>query len=157
MRKVIALALAALAVSGAVSSSALAGKKKPVVQHVEGTILVPQGGNAAATCVYRAQRALYIAMGEQVNGVFGYTFAVDPRTVSKNFTLEGSDGAGLDISFYGEIGTDPTADAPANYAYENPGVGGEKGTIPVGFPYAFVCLTEGANANFMYMAGTGIK
>lgn len=157
MRKLIALALAAISVTGAVSGSAVAGKKKPVVQHVEGTILVPQGGNAAATCVYRTQRVLYIAMGEQVNGVFGYTFAVDPRTVNKNFVLEGPDGAGLDISFYGELGTDPTADAPANYAYENPGVGGEKGTVPAGYPNAFVCLTDGANADFMYMAGTGIK
>jgi hypothetical protein len=156
MRKGIALGLSILALTGAVSSSAIAGKKKPVVQHVEGTILVPQGGNAAATCVYRAQRALYIAMGEQANGVFGYTFPVDPRTVNKPFVLEGSDGAGLDISFYGELGTDPAADAPANYAYENPGVGGEKGVVPVGFPNAFVCLTDGANANFMYMAGSGI-
>lgn len=155
MRKLIALVTASLMVAGMVSGSAVAGKKKkkPVVQHVEGTILVPQGGNAAATCVYRVQRALYIAMGEQINGVVGHTFPVDPKTVGQEFVLEASAGAGLDISFYGELGTDPTADAPANYAYENPGPGGEEGTIPDGYPNAFVCLTEGANASFTYMTG----
>lgn len=155
MRKLFAIVLASLMVVGMVSGSAVAGKKKkkPVVQHVEGTILVPQGGNAAATCVYRAQRVLYIAMGEQINGVFGHTFPVDPRTVGQEFVLEASDGAGLDISFYGELGTDPTADAPANYPYETPGPGGEEGTVPAGFPNAFVCLTEGANVSFMYMTG----
>lgn len=156
MRKLLAILIAALMVAGMVSGSAVAGKKKKkkqVVQHVEGTILVPQGGNAAATCVYRVQRALYIAAGEQANGVFGHTFPVDPHTVGQKFVLEGSAGSGLDISFYGELGTDPTADAPANYPYENPGPGGEKGTVPAGYPNAFVCLTEGANASFMYMTG----
>jgi hypothetical protein len=156
MRKLIALSLAVLALAGAVSGSAIAAKKKkPVVQHVEGTVLIPQGGNAAATCVYRAQRALYIAMGEQVNGIFGYTFKVDPKTVGQPFTLEASAGAGFDISFYGELGSDPTADAPANIAYETPGPGGEKGSIPPGLPNGMVCLSEGANASFTYMTGGG--
>lgn len=156
MRRLIALVGVAAFIAGALSVPAVAGKKA-VRQTVEGSILVPQGGNAAATCVYRAQRVLYIAMGEQVNGVFGYTFTVDPGTVNKKFTLEGSAGAGLDISFYGELGTDPTADAPGNYAYENPGVGGESGLVPAGFPNAFVCLTEGPNSTFTYTAGKGVK
>lgn len=159
MRKALLLSLAALVVIGALGGSAVAAKKKkkPVVQHVEATIALPQGGNAAATCVYRAQRALYIALGEQINGIFGYTFTVDPKTVGKPFTLEVDGGAGVDISFYGELGSDPAADAPANMAYETTGPGGEKGTVPPGYPNAFVCLTEGANATFMYMAGTGVK
>lgn len=155
MRKSIALALAALAVAGAFSGSAVAGKKKKPAahQHVEGSILVPQGGNAAATCVYRAHRALYIAMGEPVNGIFGYTFKVDPKTEGLPFKLDVAGGAGVDISFYGDLGTDPTADAPANVAFETPGPGGESGTVPPGYPNGMVCLTEGANAAFTYMAG----
>jgi hypothetical protein len=153
MRKLIALAVVAAIATGAFSSSAFAGKnKKPAAhQHVEGGILIPQGGNAAATCVYRVHRALLIAMGE--NGIFGYTFRVDQKTAGLPFKLEVADGAGVDISFYGELGTDPTADAPANIAYETVGPGGEEGIVPPGLPNAMVCLTEGANATFTYMAG----
>ena len=156
MRKLIALAIVAAISTGAFSGSAIAGKKKkPAVhQHVEGSILIPQGGNAAATCVYRAHRALYIAMGEQANGIFGYTFKVDPKTEGLPFKIEPADAsAGIDISFYGDLGTDPTADAPANMAYENVGPGGESGIVPPGLPNGMVCLTDGANASFTYTAG----
>lgn len=155
MKKLIALATTALIVAAPVQS-ALAGKAKPTVQHVEGTIAVPQGGNAAATCVYRAQRTLFSLNG--TNGVFGHTFEVDPKTVGKPFTLEAGAGTGMDISFYADLGdvTDPTT-APANVAYEVPGPGGEKGTVPAGYPIAFVCMTEGTNGSFMYMAGKGVK
>lgn len=151
MKKLIALATTALIVAVPVQS-ALAGKKAPVHQMVEGTIAVPQGGNAAATCVYRTQRTLFSLTGQ--NEVFGYTFDVDPKTVGKPFTLEAGAGTGMDISFYADMGdvTDPST-APANVAYENPGPGGETGTVPAGYPIAFVCMTEGANGTFSYMAG----
>jgi hypothetical protein len=153
MKKLIAVSLAAL-MFGALVPAASAGKKKPKSkpQVVEGSILVPQGGNAAATCVYRAQRTLMIGGGP--NGILGHTFDVDPKTAGKPFTLEASDGAGLDISFYADLGdpTDPTT-APANMPYETAGPGGEKGTVPAGFPIAFVCMTEGVNATFKYTAG----
>ncbi|MDQ4024212.1 MAG: hypothetical protein M3217_01810 [Actinomycetota bacterium] len=154
MKKLIALATTALIVAAPVQS-ALAGKGG-AHQHVEGTIAVPQGGNAAATCVYRTQRTLFALSGR--NGVFGYTFDVDPKTVGKRFKLEASSGTGMDISFYADMGnvTDPTT-APANLAYENPGPGGESGTVPAGFPIAFVCMTEGVNGSFSYMAGKGVK
>lgn len=150
MRKVIASSLAIMVLGGALVAPASAGKKKkPKPQVVEGSILVPQGGNAAATCVYRTQRTLLSAGGP--NGIVGYTFDVDPKTAGRPFKLEVSDGAGADISFYMEMGdpTDPTT-APANQPYETAGPGGEKGTVPEGFPLAFVCLTEGANATFKY-------
>jgi hypothetical protein len=64
----------------------------------------------------------------------------------------------MDISFYADMGdaTDP-ATAPANYPYENPGPGGESGTVPAGYPIAFVCMTEGQNGTFSYAAGKGVK
>lgn len=155
MRKLVATATIALLLAAPVQS-AFAGKKKASHQHVEGTITLPQGGNAAATCVYRTQRALLQAGGP--NGVVGYTFDVDPGTVGKKFKLEAGSGIGLDISFYADMGdaTDPST-APANYPYENPGPGGESGTVPAGFPIAFVCMTEGTNGSFSYMAGKGVK
>ncbi len=118
--------------------------------------MLPQGGSAAATCVYRLQRALFSSGGP--NGVLGYTFEVDPRTEGKPFKLEGGSGVGLDITFYAELGNpaDPTT-APANVSYEEPGPGGEAGTVPPGYPFAFVCMTEGMNGSFSYTAGKGVK
>ena len=159
MRKLIALSVAALLVAGLFTGVATAGKKKKAKahQHVEETILFPQGGNAAAPCVYRAQRALMIAVGEAANGVFGYTFQVDPKTAGLPFKIDVSGPTGIegvDISFYGDLGSDPAADAPANVGFETPGPGGEEGTVPPGYPNGMVCLTEGANVTFTYTAGS---
>lgn len=155
MKKLVAAATVALLIAAPVQT-AFAGKKKAVHQHVEGTIAIPQGGNAAAPCVYRTQRTLLTAGAP--NGLVGYTFDVDPGTVGKRFQLEAGSGIGMDITFYSEMGdpTDP-ATAPANYAYETPGPGGESGTVPEGYPLAFVCMTEGQNGSFSYAAGKGVK
>ena len=155
MKKLVAAATTAILLAAPVQS-AFAGKKAAAHQHVEGTITVPQGGNAAAACVYRTQRLMLQTFG--ANGVVGYTFDVDPGTVGKKFKLEAGSGVGMDISFYAEVGdpTNPSA-APANYAYETPGPGGESGTVPAGFPVAMVCMTEGANGSFSYAAGKGVK
>lgn len=160
MRKLLALALAALAVAGAVSGSAVAAKKKPkpVVQHVEGSIVLPQPGGIA-NCNYRPQRSALGASNETFpNGVLGFTFHVDPKTAGQPFTLEVEGGQGdvdLDIVFYTDYGdpSDPTT-APGNTGYETIGPGGEKGIVPAGFPLAFVCMAIGGNASFMYMTGT---
>ena len=151
MKKLLALSVAALLLAGG-AVPAVAGKKKAKPQVVEGSILIPQGGGPAGPCVYRTQRTLAIAGGP--NGIAGYTFDVDPKTVGKPFKLEVADGAGMDISFYSELGdpTDPTT-APANMGFETAGPGGEKGTVPPGMPIGFVCMTEGTNATFTYTAG----
>lgn len=150
MRKTIAVLVAVMLVGGALIAPASAGKKKkkPKPQVVEGSILVPQGGGPAAPCVYRSQRTLLSAGGP--NGVIGYTFEVDKKTVGRPFTLEVSDGAGMDIQFYAELGDPTSSSAPANTGYETAGPGGEEGTVPPGFPIALVCMTEGANATFKY-------
>ena len=155
MKKLIVLALAVLIALPAFAGSATAAKKKSKPVTVEGSVLLPQPGAAVGACIYRTQRAwMSLSGGAAPNGIFGYTFDVDPKTVGKKFTLEVSDGAGMDIVFYSEMGdaTDPTV-APANTGYETPGPGGEKGTVPPGYPIAFVCMTEGADASFTYTAG----
>ena len=157
MKKLIALLIVGLLVVPAAAGTASAGKKKPKVKPVvvEGSVALPQPYAADGTCIYRTQRAwMGLSGGAAPNGVFGYTFEVDPKTAGKKFTLDVSDGAGMDIVFYSEFGdpSDPTV-APANTGYETPGPGGEKGTVPPGFPIAFVCMTEGANATFTYTAG----
>lgn len=160
MRKLIAVAMASLMVAGMVSGSAVAGKKKkkPVVQHVEGTILLPQPAGPLANCNFRPQRSAMGASGEAFpNGVLGFTFEVDPKTAGQPFKLEVDGGQGdvdLDIVFYSGYGdpADPTT-APANTGYENAGPGGEEGTIPPGYPLAFVCMAIGGDASFTYMTG----
>lgn len=151
MKKLIALSLTAFLAFPVFAGNATAAKKPK--QAVEGTILLNQGGAAAGPCVYRTQRTLWAVAG-QPNGIFGWTFEVDPKTAGKKFVLEVSDGAGMDIQFYADLGdvTDPTT-APANMGYETPGPGGEDGIVPKGFPYAFVCLNEGVDASFTYTAG----
>lgn len=149
MTKAVATLLALMLVAGALIAPAAAGKKKkPKPQVVEGSILVPQGGGPAGPCVYRSQRTLMSAGGP--NEIIGYTFEVDPKTAGRPFTLEVSDGAGMDIQFYAELGDPTSTSAPANMGYETAGPGGEEGTVPPGFPIAMVCMTEGANATFRY-------
>ena len=155
MKKLIALGLLAVVALPVFAGSATAAKKKSKPVVVEGSVLLPQPGAAVGPCIYRTQRAwMGLSGGAAPNGVFGYTFDVDPKTEGKKFKLEVSDGAGMDIVFYSDMGdpTDPTV-APANTGYETPGPGGEKGTVPPGYPIAFVCMTEGADASFKYTAG----
>lgn len=167
MKKLLIITLiAALALAPAAQAAKKKKKKaKPVHQHVEGTIALPQPYAADGTCVYRVQRAAAFIADKAViagiradQGFVGYTIEVDPKTAGKPFKLEASDGSGMDISFYSELGdpSDPTT-APANMPYETAGPGGEEGTVPDGFPIAFVCMTEGSNASFEYMAGDGVK
>ena len=160
MRKIIALSVAALLVAGLFAGVATAGKtkKKPVVQHVEGSIVLPQPGAALANCNFRPQRSVMGASDSSFpNGVFGYTFEVDPKTVGQPFELEVTGGQGdvdLDILFYTDFGDplDPTT-APAYTGSETIGPGGEAGIIPPGYPLAFVCMAIGGNATFTYMTG----
>lgn len=150
------IAVMCLAVFG--GSASAAKKKKVTRQDVEGSIVIPQGGNGAATCVYRVHRTFMLLGATQMNGVFGYTFEVDPGTIGQKFKLEAGAGVGMDITFYMNLGdlNDP-AGAPANMPYEETGAGGESGTVPDGFPYAMVCMTDGANGSFTYSAGKGVK
>lgn len=160
MRKLIALAVVAAMATGAFSGSAIAGKKKKklVVQHVEGTIAIPQPGGALGNCNYRPQRSIMGASNEAApNGVLGYTFHVDPKTAGQPFKLEVAGGTGdvdLDIVFYTDYGdpADPQT-APGNLGYETVGPGGEEGTIPAGYPLAFVCMAFGGNSSFTYITG----
>lgn len=151
MNKRIVAAFVACALSASVVPFAAAAKKPKQV--VDGSIVVPQTGGPAGACVYRTQRSIMATSG-QPNGVVGYTFDVDPATVGKKFKLTVAGGAGMDISFYTDLGdpADPTS-APANVPFETAGPGGEKGVVPEGFPIAFVCMTDGANATFTYKAG----
>src|SRR5688572_19855623 len=125
MRKLIALATAALMVAGMVSGSAIAAKKKkPVTQHVEGTILLPQPGGVA-NCNFRPQRSAMGASNEAFpNGVTGFTFHVDPKTAGQPFKLEVEGGTGdvdLDIVFYTDYGDPSSTSAPANLGFETVG------------------------------------
>ncbi len=165
MKKVIALGLAALVAGSLVPASATAGKPKQ--QKVEGKIamMAPYAGSGLATCYAGLHRRIAILSQEQVNGVVGYHFDVEPATIGKPFVLEvtgGQGGVDLDITFYTEFGTpeqatDPSY-APPNYSFEERAAGGESGIIPKGdWTKAIVCMHTGAGASFTYTAGKGVK
>ena len=105
---------------------------------------------------------------ENNNGLVGWHFDVDPKTVGKKFTLDVA-GQGsyvdVDILFYQKFGTpedvvgDPQgAGAPASMGYQTRAAGGEKGKVPPGMPKAIICmygggLGAGVLGNFTYTAG----
>ena len=94
-------------------------------------------------------------------GVDGWHFDVDQKTLGKNFVLTADGGEGtpdLDITFYTEFGTpeqiaDPNY-APPSQAYETREAGGETGTVPAGMKLAIVCMLDGANVPFTYKTTT---
>ncbi|MFN2587908.1 MAG: hypothetical protein ABR613_07310 [Actinomycetota bacterium] len=152
----------ALSLLGGASSAA------PKQQKVDGSIrmMAPYAGSTFATCYSGLHRRIMILSSEnqQINGVVGYSFDLEPATNKKPFVLEVTGGQGdvdLDITFYTEFGTpeqatDP-AYAPANYSYETRGAGGESGMVPDGMKKAIVCMHTGMNATFTYTAGKGVK
>jgi hypothetical protein len=93
-------------------------------------------------------------------GVDGWHFDVDPKTIGAKFVLTADGGEGtpdLDITFYTDFGTveqqADTAYAPPNQPYDTRGPGGETGTVPKDMKKAIVCMLDGANVPFTYKTG----
>lgn len=169
MKKILSLAVVALVALSLLGGAAVAKKKMGKMQMVDGTVAMmlpfPQD---TSTCYAGIHRRLAIVSGEQVNGDVGYHFDVDPATAGKPFDLAVTGGQGdvnLDITFYMKFGTtddvtgDPVnAGSPVTVDYATNAPGGEHGTVPTGgFTKAIVCMTQGADASFHYMAGAGVK
>lgn len=164
MKKQIGVTAAALLALSLVTGPTSAAPKQ---QKVEGDIamMAPFYGDTFATCYSGLHRRLSVLTQEQVNGVVGYSFDVDPATIGKPFVLDVTGGQGdvdFDITFYTEFGSveqaTDTAYAPANYSFEERGPGGESGVIPKGVEWtkAIVCMHTGAGASFSYTAGKGV-
>ena len=171
MKKIATIAMGALLAGSLVPGSATAAKAKQ--QQVSGTIALPAPFTDDTGCFAGLQRRVAILTQEQVNGVVGYHFDVDPATIGKPFVLEVTGGQGdvdLDITFYYEFGTvddvtgDPTnAGSPVSASFGTREPGGESGVIPKGdYTKAIVCVYggqqgAGAAATFDYTAGKGVK
>ena len=171
MKKVVTLGLAALLAGSLLPASATAGKPKQ--QQVSGSVALPAPYTDDTGCFAGLHRRMAIVTQEQVNGVVGYHFDVDPATIGKPFVLEVTGGQGavdMDILFYYEFGTiddvvnDPQgAGAPVSYGFQTREAGGESGVIPKGdYTKAIVCVYGGAQgagaaATFDYTAGKGVK
>ena len=160
MKRLIATGLAALI--AVVPASAFAGKKA-VRQEMQGDVILPAPIPVPGEdgCFTGATRRTALASGGAINGVVGYHFDVDPRTVGKPFQLHvvgGGDDVDLDIDFYDGFGSmdDPTTD-PALVAFETREPGGEKGIVPAGYGKIIICMHAGSQASFHYMAGKGVK
>jgi hypothetical protein len=97
-------------------------------------------------------------------GVDGYHFDVDPKTIGSKFVLTADGGEGtpdLDITFYTEFGTvEQQADtqyAPPNQGFDTRAPGGETGTVPPEMKKAIVCMLDGANVPFTYKTGAPVS
>jgi hypothetical protein len=163
MKKILALTTTALVALSLFGGAAEAKKSK--MQMVDGGVamMLPFPADTSS-CYAGVHRRAAIVAGDQANGAVGYHFDIDPATAGKPFKLDVTGGQGdvnLDITFYMAFGTtddvtgDPVnAGSPATVEFATNAPGGEKGTVPTGgFTKAIVCMTQGADATFHYMAG----
>lgn len=168
MKKLVALALAAIVVLPTGAAAQKGGKK----QEVKGTIALPAPYQDNSGCFAGLHRRLAILTQEQANGDLGYHFDVDPGTGGKPFVLQTEGGVGtvdLDIYFYQKFGTaqdvagDPlSAGSPGYVQFSTRESGGEADIVPKGYPKAIVCVYAGdqgaaAAASFTYTAGARVK
>ena len=165
MKKIVSLVAVGLIASTALSGAAVAGKKKGVRQDVEGHIAM-QAPPAEATsnpngCYSGVHRRIAVASQEQVNGVVGYHFDIDPGTWNKKFVLTPGSAVDIDITFYDGFGTveqvTDTSYAPYNVGFEERDNEGESGVVPENVTKAIVCMKTGQDADFSYSAGAGVK
>ena len=113
-------------------------------------------------CYSGVHRRLAVLSQEQINGIVGFHFDVDPATWGKKFRLTpDTAGVDLDITFYSEFGTMEQAAepsfAPANLGFEARNDKGEAGKIPADMTKAIVCMKTGQDADFTYTGGAGVK
>ena len=163
--KKLALLVLAGAVLTALPGAAVAGKKA-AHQHVTGNIAMQAPPSDATDnpdgCYSGVHRRLAVLSQEQINGIVGFHFDVDPATWGKKFRLTpDTAGVDLDITFYSEFGTMEQAAepsfAPANLGFETRDDKGEAGKIPAEMTKAIVCMKTGQNADFTYTGGAGVK
>ena len=163
MKKLVVLALSAALIGSLLHPATAAGKK----QVVEGTIALPAPYTDDTGCYAGLHRRFAIVTQEQVNGIMGYHFDIDPATHGGKFKLEATGGQGdvdLDIYFYSQFGTvdqvatDPlNAGSPATVQFNTREPGGETGVVPQDFTKVIVCMYGGAQgggagATFTYTA-----
>lgn len=167
MKKIIPLVMVALLVAALVPGHAVAGKKKKkgVTQTVEGHILM-QAPPADVTsnpdgCFAGVHRRIAVISQEQINGIVGYHFDVDPKTWKKKFRLTPAKDVDIDITFYAEFGTleqaTDTSYAPPTADFAERDNEGEFGVVPPDMTKAIVCMKTGDDADFVYTAGFGVK
>lgn len=168
MKRILVFALTGL-LAASIATSATAAPKQ---QTVEGSIALPAPYTDNSGCFAGVHRRLHAFGGEAINGVIGYSFAIDKATIKKPFTLIGAAQVlgDLDITFYlGPLttaqdfidqGGDPAP--PASVSFATRGAGGEKGIVPEGAENAIICMyggDQGAGVGgvFSYKAGKGVK
>ncbi|MGI8773860.1 MAG: hypothetical protein ACR2KQ_02415 [Actinomycetota bacterium] len=168
MKKIVMLVLLALVAAALVPGPAVAGKKKkkpPVRQEVSGHIALQAPPSDATSdpngCYSGVHRRIAVATQEQVNGVVGFHFDVDPETWNKKFRLTPAKAVDIDITFYTEFGTleqaTDIAYAPPTVGYAERNTDGEFGKIPPDMNKAIVCMKAGEDANFDYVGGDKVK
>jgi len=162
MKKLVILAVAAIAIASLLPTASAAGKK----QVEKGMLPLPAPFTDDSGCYAGLHRRFAILTTEAVQqSPIGYHFDIDPATWNKNFLLEATGGQGavdMDIYFYGEFGTPEqatdTSYAPFSTSFNTREEGGEFGKVPPDMNKVIVCMMAGgAEASFTYTAGKGVK
>ncbi|HEX2294095.1 MAG TPA: hypothetical protein VHN37_02175 [Actinomycetota bacterium] len=166
MKKLVSLVAVCLVATTALSGGAVAAKKKKGVrQDVSGSILMQAPPSDATSnpngCYSGVHRRIAVLSQEQVNGVVGFHFDIDPGTWNKKFRLTPGSAVDLDITFYDGFGTveqaAETSYAPYNLGFETRDNNGEAGIVPPNTTKVIVCMKTGQQASFEYSAGAGVK
>lgn len=154
MKRMVALSISM--VLGAFLAPNATAARKPVQQRVEGSVMIPTATPDDVCFSGLQRRARLTSQMAFPNGIVGFDFDVDPKTVGKKFKLEvtGGNGADLDLNFYGDMGTieDPATNPPT-ISFEGRGEGGETGIVPAGYSKVIICAFAGSDVTFTYTAG----
>lgn len=147
-----ALAVAALGLVVLLPTLGQAAEAPPgaKVQDVAGSVAVPNPSKASGAASVTRHARTGGLIGPETNGVFGWFFAVDPKTWGGEFVLDSATaGADMDVIFYSDPGTITAAPAAAA---EFVGVDGdgERGIVPAGSTRALVYPSGAPNAAFTY-------
>lgn len=148
MRRAAVLIALATAAAAAVPALAAEAPVAATEQKQAGSVTAP------VALVARIPRTLALT-DRSTNGLTGFAFDVDPKTVGGPFELkvtgDPSTLGDLQIGFYTSLGTatDP-ATVAGEFITEAPG--GEKGFVPEGAKTALVYLNRGARVTFSYAA-----
>ena len=155
IRRIAAVASLVLAATAVLPGPAQARQGEEELQAVDGSVLFLTRFTDAEGGFPGLSRRLY-QHAHELNGIFGYVFAVDPETWNGRFqlTVTGQQNppgdADLGVYFYKDLADGGNAVAVTTAEYDVRTPGGETGFIPPESYYGLVFMSRGLNVTFGY-------
>lgn len=155
IRRIAVVASLVLAATAVIPGPAQARQGEEELQAVGGSVMFLTRFTDGEGAFPGVPRRLY-QHAHELNGIFGYVFAVDPETWNGRFDLTVTSqqnppgDADLGINFYKDMADGGNAVAVTTAEYEVRAPGGEKGFIPPESYYGIVYMSRGLNVTFDY-------